>query len=87
MIRSGIPLALAGAWLLSTAQAADIDKVQTKDCLLPGESGYGLQGMECGPTEAERNRKRQFEAWCWESSWFRLLNSDCPKETFQKGNR
>lgn len=29
-------------------------------------------------------RQRQFEAWCWESSLFRLANSDCPKETYKQ---
>lgn len=30
----------------------------------------------------ELEAERRFRAWCYESSTFRMLNSDCPKETY-----
>jgi hypothetical protein len=60
---------------------------------IPAQAGcIGWPGQCDNETDQEyaqrREREREyegkrhrFEAWCWESSLFRMLNSDCPYQT------
>jgi len=66
------------------------DYTPNRECYL---SGCGADtppgGGETAKETADRLKKeaehqRQFEAWCWESSLFRMLNSDCPSATYRQ---